>query len=81
MSISDQYCKRILTGDRPTGKPHRQSIPKFKEIIQTQHIENSNMGSLRYPVPQAADILLMRADLNMKQILVSFTKFSKIAFR
>ena len=40
-----------------------QRIPTLKEIMLTQQIENPSMGLLGYPVLQAADILLVRADL------------------
>jgi tryptophanyl-tRNA synthetase len=39
-----------------------QRVPTLKETIATQGIDNPSMGLLGYPILQAADILLMRAE-------------------
>jgi len=39
-----------------------QRIPTLKEVIAAQKIENPSLGLLGYPILQAADILLVRAD-------------------
>ncbi|RMD92249.1 MAG: tryptophan--tRNA ligase [Calditrichaeota bacterium] len=43
--------------------PRLQRIPTLKEVMADQHIENPSAGLLTYPVLQAADILIVRADL------------------
>ncbi|RMF63296.1 MAG: tryptophan--tRNA ligase [Calditrichaeota bacterium] len=43
--------------------PRLQRVPTLKEIMADQHIENPSAGLLNYPVLQAADILIVRADL------------------
>jgi tryptophanyl-tRNA synthetase len=43
--------------------PRLQRVPTLKEVIADQHIENPSAGLLTYPVLQAADILIVRADL------------------
>ncbi len=43
--------------------PRLQRVPTLKEVMQAQHIENPSAGLLTYPVLQAADILIVRADL------------------
>lgn len=43
--------------------PRLQRVPTLKEIMADLHIENPSAGLLNYPVLQAADILIVRADL------------------
>lgn len=43
--------------------PRLQRVPTLKEIMGDQLIENPSVGLLTYPVLQAADILIVRADL------------------
>ncbi|MFQ5769712.1 MAG: tryptophan--tRNA ligase, partial [bacterium] len=43
--------------------PRLQRVPTLKEVMADQHIENPSAGLLVYPVLQAADILIVRADL------------------
>lgn len=43
--------------------PRLQRVPTLKEVMADQHIENPSAGLLIYPVLQAADILIVRADL------------------
>ena len=43
--------------------PRLQRVPTLKEIMADQEIENPSAGLLVYPVLQAADILIVRADL------------------
>ena len=43
--------------------PRLQRVPTLKEIMADQLIENPSVGLLTYPVLQAADILIVRADL------------------
>lgn len=40
-----------------------QRVPTLKDVIQDLHIENPSYGLLGYPVLQAADILMVRAEL------------------
>ncbi len=43
--------------------PRVQRIPTLKDILKSLHIENPSVGLLAYPILQAADILMVRADL------------------
>lgn len=43
--------------------PRAQRIPTLKEIIKDLQIRHPSLGLLAYPVLQAADILMVRADL------------------
>ncbi len=43
--------------------PRLERIPTLKDVMRDQQIEQASSGLLNYPVLQAADILLPRADL------------------
>ncbi len=43
--------------------PRLQRVPTLKEVMAAQDIENPSAGLLTYPVLQAADILIVRANL------------------
>ena len=43
--------------------PRLDRVPTLKEVMRDQHIQQPSLGLLSYPVIQAADILLVRADL------------------
>ncbi len=43
--------------------PRLERVPTLKEVMRDQHISHPSLGLLSYPVLQAADILLVRADL------------------
>lgn len=43
--------------------PRLQRVPTLKDVMGDLHIENPSAGLLIYPVLQAADILIVRADL------------------
>lgn len=43
--------------------PRLQRVPTLKEVMADLHIEQPSAGLLIYPVLQAADILIVRADL------------------
>ncbi len=44
-------------------KPRVERIPTLKDMLRDLKIENPSLGLLSYPVLQAADILMVRADL------------------
>lgn len=46
-----------------TTVPRLQRVPTLKEVMQNLHIEEPSAGLLMYPVLQAADILIPRANL------------------
>ncbi|HLF29110.1 MAG TPA: tryptophan--tRNA ligase [Anaerolineae bacterium] len=46
-----------------TTVPRLERVPTLKETMRDQHIAQPSLGLLSYPVLQAADILLVRADL------------------
>jgi tryptophanyl-tRNA synthetase len=46
-----------------TTVPRLSRVPTLKEVMQTLKIENPSYGLLGYPVLQAADILMVRANL------------------
>ncbi len=43
--------------------PRAQRVPTLKEVMRDLQIEKPSLGLLTYPVLQAADILMVRADL------------------
>lgn len=43
--------------------PRLQRVPTLKEVMTDLHIETASLGLLSYPVLQAADILMVRANL------------------
>ncbi len=43
--------------------PRLQRVPTLKEVMRSLHIETASYGLLGYPVFQAADILMVRANL------------------
>lgn len=43
--------------------PRLQRVPTLKDVMADLHIENPSLGLLSYPVLQAADILMVRANL------------------
>ena len=43
--------------------PRLQRVPTLKDVMRDAHIEIPSMGLLGYPVLQAADILMVKADL------------------
>jgi tryptophanyl-tRNA synthetase len=43
--------------------PRLERVPTLKDVMRDEHIEQPSMGLLGYPVLQAADILLVKADL------------------
>src|SRR5579864_8673417 len=45
-----------------TMVPRLQRVPTLKEVMRDQQIETATAGLLTYPVLQAADILMVRAD-------------------
>ncbi len=45
------------------AKPRLERVPTLKEIMRDLKIENASLGLLSYPVLQAADILMVRANL------------------
>ncbi len=44
-------------------KPRLERMPTLKEVMRDLKIENASLGLLSYPVLQAADILMVRANL------------------
>lgn len=43
--------------------PRAQRIPTLKDVMRDLHIEKPSVGLLSYPILQAADILMVKADL------------------
>lgn len=43
--------------------PRAQRVPTLKDVMHDLHIEQPSMGLLNYPVLQAADILMVKANL------------------
>ena len=43
--------------------PRAQRVPTLKDVMHDLHIEQPSLGLLTYPVLQAADILMVKADL------------------
>ncbi|MDP3800483.1 MAG: tryptophan--tRNA ligase [bacterium] len=45
------------------NKPRLERVPTLKEVMRDLKMENASLGLLAYPVLQAADILMVRANL------------------
>ena len=43
--------------------PRLERVPTLKDVMRDEHIEQPSLGLLGYPVLQAADILMVKADL------------------
>jgi len=43
--------------------PRAQRVPTLKDVMRDLHIEQPSMGLLNYPILQAADILMVKANL------------------
>jgi len=46
-----------------TAVPRLQRVPTLKEVMRDLKLETASLGLLSYPVLQAADILMVRADV------------------
>ena len=46
-----------------TAVPRLQRVPTLKEVMRDHKLETASLGLLSYPVLQAADILMVRADV------------------
>ena len=46
-----------------TSVPRLQRVPTLKEVMRDYKLETASLGLLSYPVLQAADILMVRADV------------------
>ncbi len=62
-SLVPEVCEIFLIFSMLVTVPRLQRVPTLKEIMADLHIENPSAGLLNYPVLQAADILIVRADL------------------
>ena len=58
-----QVCELQLLFSMLVSVARAQRIPTLKEVMAAQGIAQPSLGLLGYPVLQAADILLMRADM------------------
>jgi len=58
-----EVCELALIFGMLVGISRLQRVPTLKEMIRDLKIENPSFGLLGYPVLQAADILMVRADL------------------
>jgi tryptophanyl-tRNA synthetase len=43
--------------------PRLERVPTLKDVMRDEHIEQPSLGLLGYPILQAADILMVKADL------------------
>jgi tryptophanyl-tRNA synthetase len=57
-----QVCELQVLLSMLVSVARAQRMPTLKEVMTAQHIAQPSMGLLSYPILQAADILLMRAD-------------------
>jgi tryptophanyl-tRNA synthetase len=62
-SLVPQVAELHLLFSMLTTVPRLQRVPSLKEVMRSLHIETASYGLLGYPVLQAADILMVRADL------------------
>jgi tryptophanyl-tRNA synthetase len=62
-SLATQVAELHLLFSMITTVPRLQRVPSLKEVMRNLHIETPSYGLLGYPVLQAADILMVRANL------------------
>jgi tryptophanyl-tRNA synthetase len=62
-SLTPQVAELHLLFSMLTTVPRLQRVPTLKEMMRSLHIETASYGLLGYPVLQAADILMVRANL------------------
>jgi tryptophanyl-tRNA synthetase len=62
-SLVPEVAEIFLTFAMLVTVPRLQRVPTLKEVMTDLHIEQPSAGLLTYPVLQAADILIVRADL------------------
>jgi tryptophanyl-tRNA synthetase len=62
-SLAPQVAELHLLFSMLTTVPRLQRVPTLKEVMRSLHIETASYGLLGYPVLQAADILMVRANL------------------
>ncbi|MDP3998894.1 MAG: tryptophan--tRNA ligase [bacterium] len=58
-----EVCELALLFSMLVSVPRLQRVPTLKEIMRDLKIETASLGLLSYPVLQAADILMVRANL------------------
>jgi tryptophanyl-tRNA synthetase len=62
-SAVQEVCEMNLIFEMLVSVPRLQRIPSLKEMAQNAHLNEMPLGLLGYPVLQAADILMPRANL------------------
>ena len=62
-SLTPEVAELHLLFSMLTTVPRLQRVPTLKEMMRSLHIETASYGLLGYPVLQAADILMVRANL------------------
>jgi tryptophanyl-tRNA synthetase len=62
-SLAPQVAELHLIFSMLTSVPRLQRVPTLKEMMRNLHMETASYGLLGYPVLQAADILMVRANL------------------
>ncbi len=62
-SLVPEVAEMFLIFSMLVTVPRLQRVPTLKDVMADLHIENPSAGLLIYPVLQAADILIVRADL------------------
>lgn len=58
-----EVCELALLFSMLVSVPRLQRVPTLKEVMRDLKIETASLGLLSYPVLQAADILMVRANL------------------
>lgn len=58
-----EVCELTLLFSMLISVPRLQRVPTLKEVMRDLKIETASLGLLSYPVLQAADILMVRANL------------------
>jgi tryptophanyl-tRNA synthetase len=62
-SLVPEVTELMLIFSMLVSVPRLQRVPTLKEQIQAANLETANLGLLSYPVLQAADIMMVRANL------------------
>lgn len=62
-SLVPEVCELFLLFSMLVSVPRLQRVPTLKDTIRDLQIETASLGLLSYPVLQAADIMMVRANI------------------
>lgn len=62
-SLVPEVCELFLLFSMLVSVPRLQRVPTLKEVVRDLKLETASLGLLSYPVLQAADIMMVRANI------------------